>query len=115
MKTITQEELKDKLERRDKFTLVETLPQETYNHAFDVAIQAIKNCSTIEKVFVVSRGNSIDYLPKVLPDSLSSEIFLEFEDLQSFGENPKTNSLEPIDENGTDEYAEISETAFIFD
>ncbi|MGI8545586.1 MAG: rhodanese-like domain-containing protein [Aridibacter sp.] len=33
MKTITQEELKDKLERRDKFTLVETLPQETYNHA----------------------------------------------------------------------------------
>ncbi|MDQ3635053.1 MAG: rhodanese-like domain-containing protein [Acidobacteriota bacterium] len=33
MKTITQEDLKNKLERGDEFTLIETLPQETYNHA----------------------------------------------------------------------------------
>lgn len=32
MKTITREELQKKLERGDKFTLVETLPLENYRH-----------------------------------------------------------------------------------
>lgn len=32
MKTITREELQQKLERNDDFTLVETLPLESYRH-----------------------------------------------------------------------------------
>jgi rhodanese-related sulfurtransferase len=31
--TITREELRRKIERGDKFTLVETLPAQTYHHA----------------------------------------------------------------------------------
>lgn len=31
--TISREELKQKIDRRDKFILVETLPAETYHHA----------------------------------------------------------------------------------
>jgi len=60
--------------------------------AFDVAVQAVRNCPTIKKVYVVNRGNSIDYLP----NKISSGTFLEFEDLQTIGrENPQIKSLEP--------------------
>jgi rhodanese-related sulfurtransferase len=33
VKTITRNELKDKIERRDEFKLVETLLEQTYHHA----------------------------------------------------------------------------------
>ena len=33
METITREELKKKIDKREKFLLVETLPAETYHHA----------------------------------------------------------------------------------
>ncbi len=33
MQTISRDELKQKIDRRDEFTLVETLPQQTYLHA----------------------------------------------------------------------------------
>ncbi len=32
MKTVTREELKEKIDRKDKFTLVETLPATAYHH-----------------------------------------------------------------------------------
>jgi acetyl-CoA synthetase len=59
--------------------------------AFEIAIQAVNNSPTIKKVFVVNRGNSIDYLPSRTTD----ERFLEFEDLQTIGfENPSKISSE---------------------
>jgi rhodanese-related sulfurtransferase len=33
IKTISRDELKEKIDRRDQFTLVETLPAQTYHHA----------------------------------------------------------------------------------
>lgn len=33
MKTITRDELKEKIDRKYKFLLVETLPEATYHHA----------------------------------------------------------------------------------
>lgn len=33
MKTITRDALKEKIDRKDKFLLVETLPAATYHHA----------------------------------------------------------------------------------
>jgi rhodanese-related sulfurtransferase len=33
VKTITRDELKEKIERGDKFALVETLPEQAYHHA----------------------------------------------------------------------------------
>jgi acetyl-CoA synthetase len=60
--------------------------------AFEIAIQALKNCSAIQKVFVVNRADTVDYLP----NRVSSEIFLEFEDLQTIGsENQQLNYIEP--------------------
>lgn len=70
----------DGFQRRNKFF-----------NAFDVAVKAVENCSTIRKVYVVNRANSIDYLPERAP----SEKFLEFEDLQTIGsESLNNNALE---------------------
>lgn len=33
VKTITRAELKEKIDRGDRFTLVETLPEQTFSHA----------------------------------------------------------------------------------
>ena len=60
-------------------------------NAFDVAVKAVESCSTIRKVYVVNRANSIDYLPERAP----SENFLEFEDLQTIGsESLNSKTLE---------------------
>jgi acetyl-CoA synthetase len=53
--------------------------------ALDVAIEAVKSCPSIKNIFVSNRGNSINYLPA----RISDERFIEFEDLITYGENPR--------------------------
>ncbi|MEO6052001.1 MAG: AMP-binding protein [Pyrinomonadaceae bacterium] len=60
-------------------------------NAFDVAVKAVNASPTILKVFVATRGNSIDHLPSRTKD----ERFMEFDDLVTWGESPKTKPLEP--------------------
>lgn len=57
--------------------------------ALDVAVEAVSHCPSIRHVFVSNK--TIDYLP----DRVASDKFMEFDDLISWGENPKDNPLEP--------------------
>jgi len=66
-----------------------------FYNAFEVVQQAVKNCPTIQNVYVVNRANSINYLSE--QDS-SGGFFLEFDDLATIGsENPDWDYIEPTD------------------
>jgi acetyl-CoA synthetase len=60
-------------------------------NAFGVAKEAVSLCPSVNKVFVANAGDSIEYLPEHTDD----ERFIEFDDLITWGENPKSPSLEP--------------------
>ena len=57
-------------------------------NALNVAVEAVSHCSAVRLVFVSNK--TIDYLP----DRVASDKFMEFDDLISWGENPKDDPLE---------------------
>ncbi|MBK9529600.1 MAG: AMP-binding protein [Acidobacteria bacterium] len=60
-------------------------------NAFDIAAEAVAQCSSITNVFVANAGNSLDNLRERTTD----ERFIDFDDLITLGENPKDDPLEP--------------------
>ncbi|MBP7476435.1 MAG: AMP-binding protein [Pyrinomonadaceae bacterium] len=60
-------------------------------NAFDIAAEAVAQCSSITNVFVANAGNSLDNLRERTTD----ERFIDFDDLITLGENPKDDPLDP--------------------